>query len=73
MNLRVPQKAGNFLTSYATISFSSRPLLHEVVVEVEVVVVAIAGVVVMVEEEDAVLKTLIRIYCYKMGPNNWVF
>jgi hypothetical protein len=28
MNLRVPQNAGNFLTSLETVSFSSRPLLH---------------------------------------------
>jgi hypothetical protein len=28
MNLRVAYKAGNFLTSLATISFSRRPQLH---------------------------------------------
>jgi hypothetical protein len=30
MNLQVPQKAGNFLTSQVTISSSRRPLLHGV-------------------------------------------
>jgi hypothetical protein len=29
-NLRVPQNAGNFLTSWETVSFSRRPLLHGV-------------------------------------------
>jgi hypothetical protein len=28
MNLRVPQNAGNFLTSRETVSFSRRTLLH---------------------------------------------
>jgi hypothetical protein len=30
MNLRVPQRAGNFLTSWVTISFSRRTLIHGV-------------------------------------------
>jgi hypothetical protein len=30
MNLRVPYKAGNFLTSATTVSFSGRTLLHGV-------------------------------------------
>jgi hypothetical protein len=30
MNLRVPQNAGNFLTSCKTVSFSRRTLLHGV-------------------------------------------
>jgi hypothetical protein len=30
MNLRVPQNAGNFLTSCEIVSFSRRPLLHGV-------------------------------------------
>jgi len=30
MNLRVPQNVGNFLTSCRPVSFSRRPLLHEV-------------------------------------------
>jgi hypothetical protein len=30
MNLRVPQKAGNFLTSWQTVSLSRRTLLHGV-------------------------------------------
>jgi hypothetical protein len=30
MNLRVPWNAGNFLTSWETVSFSRRPLLHVV-------------------------------------------
>ena len=29
MNLRVPYNAGNFLTSWETVSFSRRTLLHE--------------------------------------------
>jgi hypothetical protein len=31
MNLRVPQKAGNFLTSWVTVSFSWRTLIREVI------------------------------------------
>jgi hypothetical protein len=30
MNLRIPYKAGNFLTSWVTISFTRRTLLHGV-------------------------------------------
>jgi hypothetical protein len=30
MNLRVPENAGNFLTSYQLVSFSRRTLLHGV-------------------------------------------
>jgi hypothetical protein len=32
MNLRVPQNAGNFLTSRETVSFSRRPLLHGIII-----------------------------------------
>jgi hypothetical protein len=28
MNLRVPQNAGNFLTTYGTVSFSEKIMLH---------------------------------------------